>query len=70
MSLCHRSSLQASAALPEPTGHKTIAFLFDLACDLLLGPARCTGLLKRTYLFLPFQPYPCKAKTLTICSGI
>lgn len=32
------SSLQACAALPEPTRQETRAFLFDLACDLLLGP--------------------------------
>lgn len=57
MSLCHCSSLQASAALPEPTGHKTRAFLFDLACDLLLGPARCAGLLKDSPLLaLPVLP--------------
>lgn len=31
-------SLQASVALPDPTRQETRAFLFDLACDLFLGP--------------------------------
>lgn len=31
-------SLQASVALPDPNRQETRAFLFDLACDLFLGP--------------------------------
>lgn len=70
MALSHCSSLQASAALPEPTGQETRAFLFDLACDLLLGPGVLALKGPISAYPRPPQPYPCKAKTLTICSGI